>query len=278
MYISPSWKGFRMNSDAATAGLPRAAQNYLLLFFEWLGSLGSFSWRVLRSMLLPPYEWSELVRQMDEVGSKSVPLIALAGAAIGVVISIQTRASFVRFGAESLLPVIIVHSIVRESGPIVAALIFSGRVGAGIGAELGSMKVTEQIDAMEASAVDTYKFLAATRVAACILMLPLLTLVADGLGIFLGWVANTLSEPISLRLFLDTGFRTLEFGDLLPATIRTAVFGLIIGLVSSYQGMHTKGGTEGVGRSATSSVVLSSLLVILADVLLVRITVTLFGS
>lgn len=246
-------------------------------FFEWIGGLGKFSLRVIRSAVTPPFEFSELWRQMDEVGSRSTPLIMLAGAAVGVVLSIQTRASFVRFGAESLLPVVTVLSIVRETGPIITALIFSGRVGAGIGAELGSMKVTEQIDAMEASAVDTYKFLAATRVVACTLMLPLLTIVADACGILMGWVANTLSGSVSLRLFIEQGFRQLDFGDLLPTMFRTAVFGFIIGVVSSFQGMHTEGGTEGVGRSATSSVVLSSLFVILADVLMVRITVTLFG-
>jgi len=266
-----------MNGHATVPGYPREAQNYLIRTLEWLGGFGIFSVRVLRSMILPPYEGAELLRQMDEIGAKSLPLIALAGAAIGVVISIQTYSSFVRFGAKSMIPVLIVLSIVRESGPVVAALIFSGRVGAGIGAELGSMRVTEQIDAMEASAVDTYKYLAATRVLACILMLPLLTIIADSAGILMGWVANTLTEPVSLKLFLNKGFTNLDFGDFLPATFRTAVFGLIIGMVSSYQGMHTRGGTAGVGRSATSSVVLSSLLVILVDILLVRVSVTFFG-
>lgn len=265
-----------MNNHSASSA-PVDSTDPFLKFLEWMGGLGSFSFKVVQSIICPPYEGSELLRQMDEVGAKSLPLIMLAGAAIGVVISIQTRASFVKFGAKSLIPVLIVLSIVRETGPIVAALIFSGRVGAGIGAELGSMKVTEQIDAMEASAVNTYKYLAATRVLACTLMLPLLTIMADATGIFMGWIANTLTEPVSLRLFMEQGFKNLDFGDYLPATFRTAVFGLIIGLVSSYQGMHTRGGTEGVGRSATSSVVLSSLLVILADVLLVRITVTFFG-
>lgn len=211
------------------------------------------------------------------IGAKSLLLVSLAGSAIGVVISIQTYSSFVRFGAKSMIPVLIVLSIIRESGPIVTALIFAGRVGAGIGAELGSMRVTEQIDAMEASAVDTYKFLAGTRVLACVLMLPLLTIVTDGSGILMGWVANTLTEPVSLKLFLDRGFANVDFGDLLPSIFRTAIFGMIIGAVSSYQGMRAQGGTEGVGRAATSSVVLSSLLVILADVLLVRVTVTFFG-
>jgi len=170
-----------------------------------------------------------------------------------------------------MLPAVIVFTLIKESGPIITALVVSGRVGAGIGAELGSMKVTEQIDAMEASAVNPYKFLAATRILACILVLPLLTVAADFCGILMGWVANTLAEPISFRLFLENGFKNADFSDLLPPTFKTAIFGLIIGLVACFQGMRTQGGTEGVGRSATSSVVLSSLFVILADVLLVKL-------
>ena len=133
------------------------------------------------------------------------------------------------------------------------------------------MKVTEQIDAMEASAVDPYKYLAATRVLACTLMLPLLSVAAIFCGILMGWVANTLSDPISLRLFLKTGFKNVLFSDYIPPILKTSVFGAIIGLIACFQGMRTQGGTEGVGRSATSSVVLSSLFVILADVILVRL-------
>ncbi len=118
------------------------------------------------------YEGQEFIRQLDEVGSRSLLLVALAGAATGVVLSLETRDSLIRFGAKSLLPAVIVISIIKESGPIITGLIVSGRVGAGIGAELGAMKVTEQIDAIEASAVNPYKFLAATRVIACVLMLP----------------------------------------------------------------------------------------------------------
>jgi len=204
-------------------------------------------------------------------------LVALAGAATGVVLSLQTRDSLVRFGAKAFLPAVIVFSIIKESGPIITGLIVSGRVGAGIGAELRSMKVTEQIDAMEASAVDPYKFLVATRVLACILMLPLLTVLSNFCGIFTGWLANTLSEPISLRLFLEDGFKNMEFTDYIPPVVKTAVFGLTIGIVSCFQGIRTGGGTEGVGRSATNSVVLSSLFVILADVILVRLILMIWG-
>jgi phospholipid/cholesterol/gamma-HCH transport system permease protein len=193
-----------------------------------------------------------------------------------VVLSLSTRDSLIRFGAKSLLPEAIVFSILKESGPIITALVVSGRAAAGIGAELGAMKVTEQIDAIEVSAVNPYKFLVATRVLACILMLPLLTLVTDFCGIFMGWVTDTLAEPISLRLFLTSGFQNVTFSDFLPSTLKTMVFGLIIGLVACFQGMRAQGGTEGVEHAATTSVVLSSLLIILADVLLVRLILVFF--
>ena len=248
-----------------------AVQDSVTGFFAWFGELAIFCWRLARVAFVPPWEGSELIRQMDAIGSKSLPLVALAGAATGVVLSLQTRDTLARFGAKSMLPAVIIFSIVKESGPIITGLIVSGRVGAGIGAELGSMKVTEQIDAMEASAVDPYKYLVATRVLACIAMLPLLTLAADFSGILMGWISNTLVEPISLRLFLNTGAKGMTFGDFLPPTVKTVIYGLIIGIVSCFQGMRTQGGTEGVGRSTTSAVVLSSLFIILADVVLVRL-------
>jgi phospholipid/cholesterol/gamma-HCH transport system permease protein len=245
-------------------------------FFEWFGDLGIFCGRLIVPTFVPPYEFREFARQFDELGAKSLPLAAIAGAATGVVLSLSTRDSLIRFGAKSLLPAVIVLSIIKESGPIITALVVSGRAAAGIGAELGSMKVTEQIDAIEVLAVNPYKFLVATRVLACILMLPLLTLVTDICGIFMGWVTNTLAQPISLRLFLSNGFQGVTFGDFLPSTLKTMVFGLIIGLVASFQGMRAQGGTEGVEHAATTSVVLSSLLIILADVLLVRLILVFF--
>jgi phospholipid/cholesterol/gamma-HCH transport system permease protein len=246
-------------------------RHQLISALEWFGELGMFCARLLRASVTPPYEWRELIRQCDSIGAKALPLVALAGAATGVVLSLETRASLVRFGAKSFLPAIIIFSMVKESGPVITGLVVSGRAGAGIGAELGSMKVTEQIDAMEASAVDPYKYLVATRVLACILMVPLLTVAANFCGILMGWVANTLAEPISLSLFLERGLKQVAFSDYIPPVAKTAVFGLIIGLVACFQGMRTKGGTEGVGRATTSSVVLSSLFLILADVVLVRL-------
>lgn len=253
-----------------------AATVQLRWFFEWFGELAVFCGRVVRSALTPPFEVRELIRQMDEVGSRSALLVAVAGAAIGVVLSLETRNSLSHLGAQSALPAILVVSILRETGPILTGLIVSGRVGAGFGAALGSMKVTDQIDAMTASAVDPYRYLAATRILACILMLPLLTLACDFSGIMTGWLVNRLNEPISLRLFLDNGFQHVRFSDFLPPTLKTAVFGLIIGVVSCFQGMRVSGGTEGVGRAATNSVVVSSLFIILADVVLVRLILVFF--
>lgn len=259
-----------------TAAAPTGT-NLFTNMLAWFGDLGFFAARVVRAALKPPYEWREFLKQCDFIGAKSLPLVALAGAAIGVVLSLQTRDSLVRFGAKSFLPAVVIYSIIKESGPIITGLVVSGRVGAGIGAELGSMKVTEQIDAMEASAVDPHRYLAATRILACILMLPLLTVVADLAGIFMGWAFANLAEPISLSLFLETGLRGVRFSDFIPPVLKTMVFGLIIGLVSSFQGMSTRGGTAGVGRSTTSSVVLSSLFVILADVVLVRLLQVVYG-
>jgi phospholipid/cholesterol/gamma-HCH transport system permease protein len=243
---------------------------------EWFGELGIFIWQVLRSATRRPFEGLELLRQLDEVGSKSLPMVAMAGAAIGAVLALESRHSLVQFGAKSLLPAAVIFSIIHETGPVITALVVCGRVGAGIGAELGSMKVTEQIDAIEASGVNAYKLLAFTRIVACILMLPLLTLAADFCGIITGWIANTAAEPIALHKFIHAGFAGTGFSDFLAPTFRTMVFGLIIGVISCFQGMRSQGGTEGVGRSATSAVVLSSLFVMLADVILVKLILVFF--
>ena len=267
---------YSVTTDGQATSLSSAG-NQIVKFFEWFGNLSVFCGRLLRAALTPPYEVREFVRQFDELGSKSLPLVALAGAATGVVITLSTRDSLIRFGAKSFLPAVVVFSIIKESGPIITALVVSGRAAAGIGAELGAMKVTEQIDAMEASAVNPYSFLATTRILACMLMLPLLTLITDFFGIVMGWVANTAAEPISLRLFIHDGFQSVRFSDLLPSTLKTVVFGLIIGLVSCFQGMRATGGTEGVERAATSSVILSSLFIILADVLLVHLILMFFS-
>jgi len=235
----------------------KSSKGFITEFLEWFGDLGIFSWQVVRAAVTP-YEFRELFLQLDELGSKSVPLVALAGAATGVVLSLEARYSLTRFGAKSLLPAAIAFSVIHETGPIITGLVVSGRAGAGIGAELASMKVTEQIDAIEASAVHPYRLLAATRILACILMLPLPTLAGDACGLFMGWVAQAMVGPLSLHQFISSGFKGASFNDFLPPTFKTAVFGLIIGLIACFQGIRTQGGAAGgrpCGHKLSSPVV-----------------------
>jgi phospholipid/cholesterol/gamma-HCH transport system permease protein len=273
---SPGYPG-SASHDPAAPNTKLDVTRQLLSCLAWFGEIGHFCVRLIKSAVAAPYEGRELLRQMDEVGSKSLPLVALACGAIGVVLSLLTRDSLTQFGARSMLPALIFISLVKESGPITTALVVSGRVGAGIGAELGSMKVSEQIDAMEVSAVDPFKYLIATRVLACVLMMPLLTIVGDFCGIFTGWLTNNLVEPMSFTYFLNSGLEQATFSDLLPSTLKTCVFGLLIGLIGCFQGVRASGGTQGVGRASTSAVVFASLAVILADVVLVRLILTVFS-
>lgn len=244
--------------------------------FATIGEVSLFGLRALFEAFRPPYEFREIVRHTFEIGWLSTPLIATAGFAIGVVLSMHTRASLERFGAEAMIPAGLAIALIRETGPLVTALLVAGRVGAGIGAELGAMKVTEQIDALEAVAVDSFKFLAVTRILACILALPILTTIANICGIVGGFVAETTISGMSWQLYFNRAFSLIEFSDLIPATLKTTVFGMIIGTVGCYLGFTTTQGTEGVGRTSTRSVVMSSILIIVANVVLVRLIFFLF--
>ena len=241
-----------------------------------IGDVSLFGLRALRQALLPPYEFGEIARHIFEIGWRSLPLIATSGLAIGVVLSMHTRASLERFGAEAMIPAGLAIALIRETGPLVTALLVAGRVGAGIGAELGAMKVTEQIDALEAVAVDSFKFLAVTRIVACIIAMPLLTSVTDFCGIAGGFIAEYAASGMSWDLYFNRAFSLISFADFIPATLKTAVFGLIIGTIGCYLGFTTTQGTEGVGQASTRSVVISSILIIVANVVLVRLIFFLF--
>jgi len=243
----------------------------VLSLLAWVGDVALFGGRALSTSVVPPYELKETWRQVFEIGWGSLPLVALSGFAVGVVLSMHTRASLERFGAESMIPAGLAIALVRETGPLATGLLVAGRVGAGIGAELGAMKVTEQIDALEAVAVDSFKFLAVTRILACIVAMPLLTTVTDFAGILGGYVAESSISGMSAQLYFHRAFSSIEFRDFIPATIKTAVFGFIIGTVASYLGFTTSRGTEGVGRASTSSVVLASICIILVNVVLVKL-------
>jgi phospholipid/cholesterol/gamma-HCH transport system permease protein len=203
-------------------------------------------------------------------------LIAVSGMAVGVVLSMHTRASLERFGAESMIPAGLAIALVRETGPLTAALLLSGRIGAGIGAELGAMRVTEQIDALEASAVDSFRYLVVTRVAACVIALPILTTIMNFAGMLGGFIAETATTGMPLPLYFNRAFSIVNMTDYVPATVKTMVFGFIIATISSYLGFTTESGTEGVGRASTRAVVLSSILIIVANVVLVRLIFFIF--
>ena len=250
--------------------------NGILTTFAGIGEVSLFGLRALRDIFVPPYEPAEIARHVYDIGGRSAPLIATSGLAIGVVLSMHTRASLERFGAEALIPAGLAIALIRETGPLVTALLVAGRVGAGIGAELGAMKVTEQIDALEAVAVDSFKFLAVTRIIACIIAMPLLTTVMDFAGILGGYVAEASISGMSPQLYLHRAFSLVEFSDFVPATLKTAVFGFIVGTVASYLGFTTSRGTEGVGRASTSSVVLASVCIIVVNVVLVKLIFFMF--
>ena len=241
-----------------------------------VGDAAVFAARAFRDVWRPPYEFAETLRQIHEVGWRSAPLIGAAGLAVGVVLSMHTRASLERFGAEALIPAGLALALVRETGPLTAGLLFAGRVGAGIGAELGAMKVTEQIDALEATAVDSFNYLVVTRVIACVVAMPLLTTLMNFTGIVGGWLAETAITGMPFQLYFRSAFSLIEFTDYLPATIKTVVFGFIVATTASYLGVSTTQGTQGVGQAATRSVVLASIILILTNVLLVQFIFVLF--
>src|SRR5687767_9430938 len=197
-----------------------------------VGEVSLFGARALFEAFRPPYEFREIVRHTYEIGWRSTPLVATAGLAIGVVLSMHTRASLERFGAEAMIPAGLAIALVRETGPLVTALLVSGRVGAGIGAELGAMKVTEQIDALEAVAVDSFKFLAVTRILACIIAMPLLTTITNMCGMVGGYLAEATISGMSWQLYFNRAFSLIEFSDFIPATLKTTVFGMIIGTIA----------------------------------------------
>jgi phospholipid/cholesterol/gamma-HCH transport system permease protein len=243
----------------------------VLSALESVGALATFGGRAIVEAFRPPYEPGEVLRHIYQFGSRSAPLIITAGLAIGIVLSMHTRASLERFGAETMIPAGLAMALIRETGPLVAGLLVAGRVGAGIGAEIGAMKVTEQIDALEASAVDSFKYLAVTRIIACMVVMPLLTVAIDFAGMLGGFVAEAVNSGITPRLYLDRSFTYITFSDFIPATLKTIVFGFLIGTVGSYLGFTTSRGTEGVGEASTRSVVTASMLIIVSNVVLVRI-------
>ena len=218
------------------------------------------------------FEVREFFFQCYKIGYKSLPLISVTGTIMGFVLTIQSRPVLVSFGAVTMLPGMVAVSLIREMGPVITALICAGKIASGIGAELGSMKVTEQIEAMEVSSTHPMRFLVVTRVLAATLMIPLLVLYADGLGIIGSWMGANLKGDVTFVLFFTQAFSHISFMDFMPAVVKSFFFGAVIGLVGCYKGYNAGRGTESVGIAANSSVVIASLLVLIVDMIAVQIT------
>lgn len=248
------------------------SQNIAANFFVEVYSITFFALRFFKEVIKPPYEFSEIMKQSFLIGYKSLPLIAITGFIIGLVLTIQSRPTLAKFGAESWLPAMVAVSLIREIGPVITALIFAGKVGSGIGAELASMNVTEQIDAMQVSDTNPFKFLVVSRVLSATLMLPILVVFADTVGLLGTYVGVNLKGNVSAILFFPQIFQSLEYSDLIPAFIKTFVFGFAIGIIGCYKGYTSNKGTESVGKAANSAVVLSSLMVFIIDMIAVQIT------
>jgi len=242
------------------------------VFFVAIAEAFLFVLSILKETFSRDFEYKEFFRQCFQIGYKTLPLISITGIIIGFVITIQSRPVLIKFGAVTMLPGMVAVSLIREMGPVITALICAGKIGSGMGAELGSMRVSEQIDAMEVSATNPVKFLVVTRVWAATLMIPLLILYADALGIIGGWAGANIKGNVSFVLFFSQAFGHVIFMDLFPAIVKSFFFGTIIGLVGCYKGYTAGRGTESVGKAANSAVVASSLLVIIVDMIAVQIT------
>lgn len=237
-----------------------------------IGELSFFAWRFFTESIKRPFELKEFVRQCYYMGNRSLLLVAVTGFIIGLVFTLQSRPTLQEFGAVSWMPSMVSISIIREIGPIITALICAGRIGSGIGAELGSMRVTEQIDAMEVSGTNPFKYLVVTRILATTFMLPVLVIFGDAIAIYGSYLVENIKGHVSFLLYYNQVFDSLEFGDLVPATIKTFFFGFAIGLVGCFKGYYCKKGTAGVGLAANSAVVFTSMLLFVIDFIAVFVT------
>src|ERR1700761_4352335 len=250
----------------------REKKNQWKGFFYGAGDLVAFMGRFFKEVWKPPYEWREIMYQCYLVGYKSTFLIGLTAFIMGAVLTIQTRPSMAAFGAISLIPGMVSVSVVREIGPVITAIICAGKIGSRMGAELGSMRVTEQIDAMEVSAINPYHYLVVTRTIATTLMIPLLAILSDAIAFVGAYLAMNIHDTMTPRHFFQVAMSHLEFIDIFPAIIKTFFFGYVIGIIGCYKGFRARRGTESVGIAANSAVVAASLAVFVIDMLAAQIT------
>jgi len=241
-------------------------------FIVTIGDVSFFTGRFFKEVMNPPVEFQEFLKQCYMVGYRSLPLVAITSFIMGMVLTLQTRPTLVDFGAVSLMPSMVGISIVREIGPVITALICAGKVGSGIGAELGSMRVTEQIDAMEVSGTNPFKYLVVTRILATTATLPVLVILGDTVGLLGSFLVENVKGSVSFILFFNLVFDYLTYGDLIPSIIKSFFFGFAIGLIGCYKGYYAERGTAGVGLAANAAVVITSMLLFFIDFLAVLVT------
>lgn len=240
-------------------------------FFGGVYNIARFVGRFIKEVFTPPVEAKEFIRQCYQVGYKSLALISLTGFITGLVFTKQSRPSLAEFGATSWLPSLIAIAVIRALAPLVTALICAGKVGSSIGAELASMKVTEQIDAMEVSAINPFKYLVVTRVLACTVCLPILMCYTALIGMCGSYLDVHLNEQTTLSAFLNSAFSNISFLDFGASVAKATVFGFTIGIVGCYLGYNATQGTQGVGKAANTSVVISMFLIFIEEIIIVQL-------
>lgn len=249
-------------------------RNFYNAAFIDVGELVIFAGQVIKQFFKRPFEHRELIKQAYSVGNKSFTLVTITGFIMGLVLTMQVRPILVQFGTQSLIPGMVAMSMFREIGPVITGLICAGKISSGIGAEIGAMRVTEQIDAMEVSGTRPLGFIVATRVLATTIMVPLLVFFSDAFSILGSFLAVNLSEQMSLQFYIQSAFSFLNYIDIIPATIKSIVFGFFIGLIGSFKGYQAGLGTESVGIAANTAVVSASLTIFIIDLITVLVTNT----
>lgn len=243
----------------------------LLEFLAATGRLAWFTGRALSHCVRPPFYLRQIGRQIIDIGYFSLPVVGLTALFTGMVLALQSHTGFSRFDAESAIPTVVVLSMTRELGPVMAGLMVAGRIGAAIAAELGTMRVTEQIDALTTLSTNPVKYLIVPRLIAGFLTLPILVLIADIIGVFGGFLVCVYRLQFNAAGYLSQTWHYLEGRDVASGLWKAAAFGFIIALMGSYNGFHSKGGAQGVGAATTNAVVAASILILIANYLLTGI-------
>lgn len=242
-----------------------------LAFLAAVGRLAIFTGQGMAALVSPPFYFRQIGRQMVEIGYYSLPVIGLTAIFTGAVLALQSYSGFSRFSAESSIPMVVALSITRELGPVLAGLMVAGRIGASFAAEIGTMRVTEQIDALVTLSTNPFKYLVFPRLIAGLLMLPLLVVVADIIGIFGGYLVSVQKLGFSPGPYLNNTFDFLEVRDVVSGLVKAAAFGFIVALMGCYHGYHSKGGAQGVGAATTNAVVSASILILLFNYIITEL-------